>query len=120
MEEAKELMRKCAEKRGNAYVEKVDSQSLDVKCIYESDEAVFEVVELPDVKQTLLDRFSLNLPPEMSEDMLGEAEKRLDEFRRFVEKCVSRGGEVRLVKTRVGEPLVETVDAECWKVEAKD
>jgi len=110
-------MQLCASKHGHAYVEKVDSQSIDVKCIYEGGGTVFEVVELPDVKQTLIDRFSLNLPPEMSEDTLHEAEKRLNEFRKFVEKCVARGGEVRLVKTRVGEPAIETVDAECWKVE---
>ena len=117
IERAKKLIEKCAEKGGQAYVEKSGSSQIDVKCIYESDEEEPMIVELEDVKQVMLTQTELSLPPQMSLDVADDAKKRLDKFAKFYSECVLKGGEVRLVKDRAGDPAVEIVRAECWKVE---
>ena len=117
IERAKKLIEKCAEKGGQAYVEKAGSTQIDVKCIYESDEEEPTVIELEDVKQIMLAQTDLSLPPQMSPDVADDAKKRLDKFAKFYSECLSKGGEVRLVKDRAGDPAVEIVRAECWKIE---
>ena len=117
IERAKKLIEKCAERGGQAYVEKAGSAQIDVKCIYESDEEEPTVIELEDVKQVMLAQTDLSLPPQMSPDVADDAKKRLDKFAKFYAECVSKGGEVRLVKDRAGDPAIEIVRAECWKVE---
>ena len=117
VERAKKLIEKCAEKGGQAYVEKTGSTQIDIKCIYESDEEEPTIVELEDVKQVMLSQMDLSLPPQITLDVADDAKKRLDRFAKFYSECVSKGGEVRLVKDRVGDPAVEIVRAECWKVE---
>jgi len=117
IEKAKELIERCAEKGGQAYVEKAGSSQIDVKCIYESDEEEPTIIELEDVKQVMLAQTDLSLPPQMSPDVADDAKKRLDKFAKFYAECVSKGGEVRLVKDRAGDPAVEIVRAECWKIE---
>ena len=119
IERAKELMEKCAEAGGQAYVEKTGSDTIDVKCIYKGEEEPVKI-ELEDVEQTMLDKMTLSLPPQMSPEVLDDAKKRLNSFAGFVEACIAKGGEVRLVKDRVGEPAVEVVNAECWKVVPKE
>ena len=117
IERAKKLIEKCAEKGGQAYVEKTGSTQIDIKCIYESDEEEPTIVELEDVKQVMLAQMDLSLPPQITLDVADDAKKRLDKFAKFYNECVSKGGEVRLVKDRMGDPAVEIVRAECWKVE---
>lgn len=117
IERAKRLIEKCAEKGGQAYVEKSGSNQFDVKCIYDSGEPEPQVIELEDVKQVMLRQIDVSLPPQMSPDMADGAKKKLDEFAKFYAECVAKGGEVRLVKDRAGEPMVEIIRAECWKVE---
>ncbi|MEM2592406.1 MAG: hypothetical protein QXI60_07460 [Thermofilaceae archaeon] len=116
IEKAKELLAKCADRKGESFVEKTGSDTMDVACIYEGEGEEPVVVELGDMKQEMDGQILLTLPKEMSEDMLDSSIKKMDELKKFVDDCIAKQGEVRLVKGGVSPTGEETVHVECWKI----
>lgn len=116
IEKAKELLAKCADKKGESYVEKTGSDTVDVVCIYEGESSEPIIVELGDIRQEMDGQILLTLPKTMSEDMLDHSLKKIDELKKFVEECMAKQGEVRLVKGGTSPTGEETVQVECWKI----
>ena len=107
--EVKKLLEFCAVKKGSMIVDKSDSETLEIGCMYydeepikfQTEEGAFKVESQP-----------LAMPPRVDEISVDEAKSRVDNVVKFIKECAAKGGKIQLTRGTDQEGS-SYVDIEC-------